>query len=64
MTYSVYALFRPDTAQVFYIGAGRGRMPWRHVRERFRPDGNRAKNALICELIDERGYDDIPVIIV
>lgn len=63
MTYKVYALFRPDTGRIFYVGAGHGRMPWRHVRERFRPENNRRKNEIICELIDVLGFDEVPIVV-
>jgi hypothetical protein len=58
----VYALFRPDTCEIFYIGMGKGLRFADHVRKRKR--GRSYKDNVICKLIDDLGYPDIPVVIV
>jgi hypothetical protein len=59
--YYVYALFRPDTGTVFYIGMGKGDRAWQHVGESRRHRSY--KDNLIRKLIDVRGYPEIPVVI-
>jgi hypothetical protein len=58
----VYALFRPDTCEIFYIGMGKGLRFAVHVKCRKR--GRSHKDNVICKLIDDLGYPDIPVVIV
>lgn len=55
----VYALFRPDTCEIFYIGMGQGKRFNDHVKNRKR--GRSYKDNLICKIIDDLGYPDIPV---
>jgi hypothetical protein len=58
----VYALFRPDTGGIFYIGMGKGLRYAYHVKCRKR--GRSRKDNLICKMIDDLGYPDIPVVFV
>lgn len=57
----VYGLFRPDTAEIFYVGMGMGQRAWTHEKNR-KNNGGR-KNQLICHLIDDLGFLEIPVVI-
>jgi hypothetical protein len=57
----VYGLFRPDTGQIFYVGMGRGERAWQHQATRKRGRGH--KDNIICKMIDDLGYSDIPVVI-
>jgi hypothetical protein len=57
----VYGLFRPDDGCVFYIGLGRGDRAWQHAARRCR--GRSLKDNLICELIDDRGFPGVPVVV-
>jgi hypothetical protein len=58
----VYALFRPDTCEIFYIGMGKGLRFADHVRKRKRRRSH--KDNVICKMIDDLGHPDIPVVIV
>jgi hypothetical protein len=57
----VYGLFRPDNGQIFYIGIGQGNRAWTHIKNRKREICY--KNNVICKMIDELGYAEIPVVI-
>jgi hypothetical protein len=59
--YYVYGLFRPDNGQVFYIGLGRGDRAWQHAAKRRR--GRSYKDNVLCQLIDDRGYPCVPVVV-
>lgn len=58
----VYALFRPDNASVFYIGMGHGSRAWQHCKARRR--GRSHKDNVICRLVDDLGFREIPVVII
>jgi len=59
--YYVYALFRPDNGELFYIGAGSGNRAWAHISQS--KYFNAPKDNLIREIIS-KGYDDLIVKII
>jgi hypothetical protein len=56
----VYGLMRPDNGGVFYIGMGTNNRAWDH--QKARKKGRSYKDNVICKMIDELGYPEIPVI--
>jgi hypothetical protein len=59
-SYYVYGLIRPDRGQIFYVGMGMGKRAWDH--QRFRKRGKSYKDNVICNMIDDLGFPEIPVV--
>jgi hypothetical protein len=60
--YYVYILVRPDNSTPFYVGMGQGDRAWQHVK--FRKRGRSYKDNLICKMIDDLRYSEIPIVFV
>src|SRR5438045_9140607 len=55
--YYVYALFRPDNGQIFYVGMGTGARADQHERDRRETKSHKDRNN--CKRIEEFGYHEV-----